>query len=85
MSCLTGTPFWCLLDIIPIHNEVGKVVLFLLSHKDITDMHTPSRNASIYSMETHKMEMEPRVEPEQVSALYYLTWSYHSLNRSDRK
>lgn len=34
---LTGTQFWCLLDIVPIKNEKGEVVLFLVSHKDITD------------------------------------------------
>ncbi|KAM9802862.1 potassium voltage-gated channel subfamily H member 8 [Syngnathus typhle] len=32
-----GTHFWCLLDIVPIKNEKGEVVLFLVSHKDITD------------------------------------------------
>ncbi|XP_056611639.1 potassium voltage-gated channel subfamily H member 3 [Triplophysa dalaica] len=32
-----GTEFWCLLDIVPIKNEKGEVVLFLVSHKDITD------------------------------------------------
>lgn len=30
-------PFWCLLDIVPIKNEKGDVVLFLASFKDITD------------------------------------------------
>lgn len=34
---VTGTQFWCLLDIVPIKNEKGEVVLFLVSHKDITD------------------------------------------------
>lgn len=29
--------FWCLLDIVPIKNEKGDVVLFLASFKDITD------------------------------------------------
>lgn len=33
----TGTPFWCLLDIVPIKNEKRDVVLFLASHKDITN------------------------------------------------
>ena len=62
------SPFWCLLDIVPIHNEVGKVVLFLLSYKDITDMYTPSRNASIYSLENTKMEMDMEfdMDTEQV-------------------
>ncbi|XP_075443031.1 voltage-gated delayed rectifier potassium channel KCNH8 isoform X2 [Ascaphus truei] len=32
-----GTSFWCLLDIVPIKNEKGDVVLFLASFKDITD------------------------------------------------
>ncbi|KAG8442937.1 hypothetical protein GDO86_011666 [Hymenochirus boettgeri] len=31
------TSFWCLLDIVPIKNEKGDVVLFLASFKDITD------------------------------------------------
>ena len=54
------------MDIIPIQNETGKVVLFLVSHKDITDMHTPSRNASIYSMETNKMDLEQKIKAEEV-------------------
>ncbi|XP_028284367.1 potassium voltage-gated channel subfamily H member 8 [Parambassis ranga] len=33
----TGVQFWCLLDIVPIKNEKGDVVLFLASFKDITD------------------------------------------------
>ena len=33
---ISGTPFWCLLDIVPIKNEKREVVLFLASHKDIT-------------------------------------------------
>lgn len=32
-----GTAFWCLLDIMPIKNEKGEVVLFLFSFKDITE------------------------------------------------
>lgn len=32
-----GSPFWCLLDIVPIKNEKREVVLFLASHKDITN------------------------------------------------
>ncbi|XP_042333296.1 potassium voltage-gated channel subfamily H member 8 isoform X2 [Sceloporus undulatus] len=32
-----GSSFWCLLDIVPIKNEKGDVVLFLASFKDITD------------------------------------------------
>ncbi|XP_040509294.1 potassium voltage-gated channel subfamily H member 4 isoform X2 [Gallus gallus] len=32
-----GAAFWCLLDIMPIKNEKGEVVLFLVSFKDITE------------------------------------------------
>ncbi|NXG05935.1 KCNH4 protein, partial [Sakesphorus luctuosus] len=32
-----GSAFWCLLDIMPIKNEKGEVVLFLFSFKDITE------------------------------------------------
>uniref|UniRef100_A0A8C9RGI3 Voltage-gated delayed rectifier potassium channel KCNH4 n=1 Tax=Scleropages formosus TaxID=113540 RepID=A0A8C9RGI3_SCLFO len=32
-----GTSFWCLLDIVPIKNEKGEMVLFLFSFKDITN------------------------------------------------
>ncbi|XP_061669717.1 potassium voltage-gated channel subfamily H member 8 [Syngnathoides biaculeatus] len=34
----TAVLFWCLLDIVPIKNEKGDVVLFLASFKDITDI-----------------------------------------------
>lgn len=34
---LAAVLFWCLLDIVPIKNEKGDVVLFLASFKDITD------------------------------------------------
>uniref|UniRef100_A0AAV2L7Z4 Voltage-gated delayed rectifier potassium channel KCNH4 n=1 Tax=Knipowitschia caucasica TaxID=637954 RepID=A0AAV2L7Z4_KNICA len=33
----SGCKFWCLLDIVPIKNEKSEVVLFLVSHKDITE------------------------------------------------
>ncbi|XP_037319632.2 potassium voltage-gated channel subfamily H member 4-like isoform X1 [Pungitius pungitius] len=32
-----GAAFWCFLDIVPIKNEKGEMVLFLFSFKDITD------------------------------------------------
>ena len=53
-----------MLDIVPIHNEVGKVVLVLLSYKDITDMYTPSRNASIYSIESSKTDLDAKYDPD---------------------
>ena len=38
-SCFSpsGSAFWCLFDIVPIKNEKRDVVLFLASHKDITE------------------------------------------------
>uniref|UniRef100_A0A1A8MGF8 Voltage-gated delayed rectifier potassium channel KCNH4 n=1 Tax=Nothobranchius pienaari TaxID=704102 RepID=A0A1A8MGF8_9TELE len=33
----SGAKCWCLLDIVPIKNEKSEVVLFLVSHKDITE------------------------------------------------
>lgn len=41
---VTGTSFWCLLDIVPIKNEKGEMVLFLFSFKDITDSHGKSHH-----------------------------------------
>ncbi|XP_053423599.1 potassium voltage-gated channel subfamily H member 4 isoform X3 [Nycticebus coucang] len=36
-----GSAFWCLLDMLPIKNETGQVVLFLFSFKDITQSGSP--------------------------------------------
>lgn len=41
LSTLTGSAFWCLLDMMPIKNETGEVVLFLFSFKDITQSGGP--------------------------------------------
>ncbi|KAG7227949.1 hypothetical protein INR49_005570 [Caranx melampygus] len=41
-----GVAFWCLLDIVPIKNEKGEMVLFLFSFKDITDTHGKSYHNS---------------------------------------
>ena len=35
MTIVSGLPFTCLLDIVPIKNEKREVVLFLASHKEI--------------------------------------------------
>ena len=43
---LTGTPFWCLLDIVPIKNEKREVVLFLASFKDITNTKMAAMNTN---------------------------------------
>ncbi|XP_038215554.1 potassium voltage-gated channel subfamily H member 8-like isoform X2 [Zerene cesonia] len=41
-----GTPFWCLLDIVPIKNEKREVVLFLASFKDITNTKMAAMNTN---------------------------------------
>lgn len=57
MNYLIGSPFWCLLDIVPIKNEKGNVVLFLASHKDITKRKI--------SGEIPEQDVGMKVEPEQ--------------------
>lgn len=44
--CCAGTPFWCLLDIVPIKNEKREVVLFLASFKDITNTKMAAMNTN---------------------------------------
>uniref|UniRef100_UPI003AAF9361 potassium voltage-gated channel subfamily H member 4a n=1 Tax=Centroberyx gerrardi TaxID=166262 RepID=UPI003AAF9361 len=39
-----GNPFWCLLDIVPIKNEKGEVVLFLFSFKDVSESYGKSHH-----------------------------------------
>ncbi|XP_022595404.1 potassium voltage-gated channel subfamily H member 4-like [Seriola dumerili] len=39
-----GNAFWCLLDIVPIKNEKGEVVMFLLSFKDISESYGKSHH-----------------------------------------
>lgn len=43
---ISGTSFWCMLDIVPIKNEKGEVVLFLFSFKDITDSYGKTHHCS---------------------------------------
>ncbi|KAL4616593.1 potassium voltage-gated channel subfamily H member 3-like [Arapaima gigas] len=58
---MAGTQFWCLLDIVPIKNEKGEVVLFLVSHKDITDNKTKD------SEEGPEVDEETGLEVHRVS------------------
>ncbi|KAM4626131.1 voltage-gated delayed rectifier potassium channel KCNH8-like isoform 2-T2 [Discoglossus pictus] len=52
----SGGSFWCLLDIVPIKNEKGEVVLFLASHKDISK--TKSNLSSENSKPTDEDDLE---------------------------
>uniref|UniRef100_A0A665SWZ7 Voltage-gated delayed rectifier potassium channel KCNH4 n=1 Tax=Echeneis naucrates TaxID=173247 RepID=A0A665SWZ7_ECHNA len=49
-----GNPFWCLLDIVPIKNEKGEVVLFLLSFKDISESYGKSHRMSEVTPQSRK-------------------------------
>ncbi|XP_012214778.1 potassium voltage-gated channel subfamily H member 8 isoform X2 [Linepithema humile] len=59
-----GSPFHCLLDIVPIKNEKGDVVLFLASHKDIT--HTKN----LQLCELHDSDSNGIVDPEAPPSNY---------------
>ncbi|XP_058260388.1 potassium voltage-gated channel subfamily H member 8 [Hemibagrus wyckioides] len=51
-----GGVFWCLLDIVPIKNEKGDVVLFLASFKDITD--TKAKAIPVEKKERHRGQVK---------------------------
>ncbi|XP_012534396.1 potassium voltage-gated channel subfamily H member 8 isoform X4 [Monomorium pharaonis] len=74
-----GSPFDCLLDIVPIKNEKGDVVLFLASHKDIT--HT--KNLQLYS----NGNIDPEAPPSNYgrrrsrAVLYQLSGHYKQDNK----
>lgn len=53
-----GSKFWCLLDIVPIKNEKGEVVLFLVSHKDITENKDQDRDNESDIGEHHPLPVQ---------------------------
>ncbi|KAG9264251.1 potassium voltage-gated channel subfamily H member 4 isoform X1 [Astyanax mexicanus] len=83
-----GTPFWCLLDIVPIKNEKGEVVLFLFSFKDITDSYgkthhcTKSHEDGTQNRKTSRSHLS-RARERGRSVLYHLTSQF--TNRSKGK
>ncbi|XP_053625531.1 potassium voltage-gated channel subfamily H member 8 isoform X7 [Plodia interpunctella] len=58
-----GTPFWCLLDIVPIKNEKREVVLLLASFKDITN----TKMAAMSTNEDFDSDPNGNVDPEAPS------------------
>ncbi|XP_069365396.1 voltage-gated delayed rectifier potassium channel KCNH8-like isoform X5 [Maniola hyperantus] len=58
-----GTPFWCLLDIVPIKNEKREVVLFLASFKDITN----TKMAAMNTNEEFDSDPNGNLDPEAPS------------------
>ncbi|CAG5933043.1 unnamed protein product [Menidia menidia] len=66
----SGSKFWCLLDIVPIKNEKSEVVLFLVSHKDITenkdlDHDSDSETDEGTGMEIHQVSRPPGCSMER--------------------
>ncbi|XP_066952622.1 potassium voltage-gated channel subfamily H member 8 isoform X1 [Macrobrachium rosenbergii] len=63
-----GASFWCLLDIVPIKNEKREVVLFLASHKDVTN--SKLEEMDLYNNYENGDENE-NLDPEAPSAAKY--------------
>ncbi|KAI4905898.1 hypothetical protein NFI96_013274 [Prochilodus magdalenae] len=83
-----GTPFWCLLDIVPIKNEKGEVVLFLFSFKDITDSYGKTHHCSKSQEDGTQHRKSSRSHLSRArergrSVLYHLTSQF--TNRSKGK
>ncbi|XP_071519496.1 voltage-gated delayed rectifier potassium channel KCNH8 isoform X3 [Panulirus ornatus] len=55
-----GASFWCLLDIVPIKNEKREVVLFLASHKDVTN----SKMAEVTFYPGYENDENENLDPE---------------------
>ncbi|KAM4795791.1 voltage-gated inwardly rectifying potassium channel KCNH3 [Rhinophrynus dorsalis] len=86
-----GSPFWCLLDVVPIKNEKGDVVLFLVSYKDISD--TKSRPGAESWKESGSTEQQGRATGKSFNAsrrrsravLYHLSGHLQRQNRAKDK
>ncbi|XP_035262675.1 potassium voltage-gated channel subfamily H member 4a [Anguilla anguilla] len=85
-----GTSFWCLLDIVPIKNEKGEMVLFLFSFKDITDTYGKShhngrkeddKRPSRKTSSSHFTEARRRGR----TVLYHLTSQFSKRSKSEVK
>ncbi|XP_031783692.1 potassium voltage-gated channel subfamily H member 8 isoform X3 [Nasonia vitripennis] len=84
----SGAPFDCLLDIVPIKNEKGDVVLFLASHKDIT--HTKSLQlCELYDSDANG-NLDPEAPPANYgrrrsrAVLYQLSGHYKQDNKHNK-
>ncbi|XP_047456684.1 potassium voltage-gated channel subfamily H member 8 isoform X2 [Mugil cephalus] len=89
-----GTQFWCLLDIVPIKNEKGEVVLFLVSHKDISDKkkdqdpeHGPDTDEET-GLEVHQVTRPPGFNANRRrsrAVLYHLSGHLQKQDKSKLK
>ncbi|KAM9457190.1 potassium voltage-gated channel subfamily H member 4a [Clarias gariepinus] len=81
-----GTSFWCMLDIVPIKNEKGEVVLFLFSFKDITDSYGKTHHASKMHEDGTQNRKSSRSHLSRArergrSVLYHLTSQFTNRNK----
>ncbi|XP_048237827.1 potassium voltage-gated channel subfamily H member 8-like isoform X1 [Haliotis rufescens] len=77
-----GSPFWCLLDIVPIKNEKRQVVLFLVSHKDVTRDKAIAMDIPGTDINDNAGEKAERVEENQF--LDEMPENYHYQRRHSR-
>ncbi|XP_063073461.1 potassium voltage-gated channel subfamily H member 4a [Engraulis encrasicolus] len=85
LYCKNGSPFWCLLDIVPIKNEKGEVVLFLFSFKDISESHGKSLHSGLSEDECQSMKAGSsplsRARERGRTALHQLTSQFTGRNK----
>lgn len=79
-SLHAATPFWCLLDIVPIKNEKREVVLFLASHKDITNTKMAEMSLSD-ECDSGKYAVPTRSATNFYSSYYKVGWLFHMIIR----
>ncbi|KAJ7313632.1 hypothetical protein JRQ81_005193 [Phrynocephalus forsythii] len=85
-----GTPFWCLLDIVPIKNEKGEVVLFLFSFKDITENHGKTTQPTEKKDDKHRCKRAGSshlraARRQGHTALHHLTRQFSRRERTEMK
>ncbi|RXM36124.1 Potassium voltage-gated channel subfamily H member 4 [Acipenser ruthenus] len=85
-----GAPFWCLLDIIPIKNEKGEVVLFLFSFKDITESRGKPHHSGRKEEEKRRSKKNGNshftaARRRGRTVLYHLTNQFTKKNKSEVK
>ncbi|XP_072312539.1 voltage-gated delayed rectifier potassium channel KCNH4 [Eucyclogobius newberryi] len=78
-----GAAFWCLMDIVPIKNEKGEMVLFLFSFKDITDTHGKGNHSSKSEVSDYKRRRKSSSQFSEArkrgrTMLYQLTSQFSS-------
>ncbi|MBN3296540.1 KCNH4 protein, partial [Amia calva] len=85
-----GTPFWCLLDIVPIKNEKGEVVLFLFSFKDITETRGKTHHSGRKEEEKRRNKKNSSshftaARKRGRTVLYHLTSQFSKKSKSEVK